>query len=312
MSKITVDAIYNKFRNSLSGKKFKAVKLAFTGVEEKDVYNITSPFLSHGKRIIAGRVEGRDTEYSHVMFFEEKRKKWSPIEKAPVLALQDPCVARINGELIVGGVEVFDHPTLKGCLWWRTVFFRGADIFSLQRFAVGPNGMKDIRLVERPNKKVGVFTRPQHPEGIVGSLGGRGKIGYIELKSIDELNPENLEKAQILDQIADENWLGANEIHILETGKLGVLAHVASYDANKDRHYYPAAFIFDPKTKETSEVKIIAERKMFIDGPSKKPDLDDVVFSGGLVQKENDMAQLYVGTGDAEAQMIEIPDPFIS
>ena len=311
MPKITVDAIYTKFRSNITDKKFNAIKLAFTGVEDKDVYNITAPFLSHGKKVIAGRVEGRDTEYSHVMFFEEKKGKWSPVDEAPVLALQDPCVARINNEIIIGGVEVFDHPTLEGCLWWRTVFFRGKDILSLQRFAVGPNGMKDIRLVERQNKKVGVFTRPQHPEGIVGSLGGRGKIGYVEVESLDEINPENLLKAQILDQISDENWLGANEIHILENGKLGVLAHVASYDANKDRHYYPAAFIFDPKTIAATEINIIVERKMFLDGPSKKPDLNDVVFSGGLVRKGYGMAELYVGTSDAEAQMIEIPDPFI-
>ena len=171
--------------------------------------------------------------------------------------------------------------------------------------------MKDLRLVELENKKIGVFTRPQHPEGKIGSLGGRGKIGYVELNSLDEINPENLMKAKILDQISDENWLGANEIHILGNGKLGVLAHVAMYDSKKDRHYYPAAFIFEPKTGVSSEIKIIAERKMFLDGPSKTPDLKDVVFSGGLIRKSNGKADLFVGTSDAEAQMIEIGDPFV-
>ncbi len=311
MLKITVDAIYAKFRDSICNKKFNAVKLAFTGVGDKDVYNITAPFLSNGNKIIAGRVEGRDTEYSHVMFFEEKNRVWAPVGKIPPLALQDPCMAKINNELILGGVEVFDHPILKGNLWWRTVFFRGKDIFNLQRFAVGPNGMKDIRLVQLENHKIGVFTRPQHPEGTIGSLGGRGKIGYVEIDSLDNITPENLMKATIIDQISDENWLGANEIHLLENGKLGVLAHVAMYDANKDRHYYPAAFTFNPKTKVPSEIKIIAERKMFLDGPSKTPDLKDVVFSGGLIRKSEGKADLFVGTSDAESQMIEIPDPFI-
>ena len=68
--------------------------------------------------------------------------------------------------------------------------------------------------------------------------------------------------------------------------------------------------IFDHETKTYSTVKIIAERIVFKDGPCKKPDLEDVVFSGGLIRKANGKAVLYVGTGDTEAQKIEINDPF--
>ena len=47
-------------------------KLSFSGVGDKDVYNITAPFEDEGQQVIAGRVEGRDTEYSKVVFFCSK------------------------------------------------------------------------------------------------------------------------------------------------------------------------------------------------------------------------------------------------
>ena len=43
-------------------------KITFSGVEDRDVYHITAPFMDEGEWVIAGRVEGRDTEYSVVEF----------------------------------------------------------------------------------------------------------------------------------------------------------------------------------------------------------------------------------------------------
>ena len=57
-------------------------------------------------------------------------------------------------------------------------------------------------------------------------------------------------------------------------------------------------------------MKIIAMRCNFQDGPSKRPDLEDVIFSGGLVRLEGGKARLYCGVSDAEGHMITIDDPF--
>lgn len=65
-------------------------KLTFTGVDHKDVYNITAPFQDEGEWVIAGRVESRDSEHSDVVFFVERDGKWVPREGAPTLELQDP------------------------------------------------------------------------------------------------------------------------------------------------------------------------------------------------------------------------------
>ena len=82
-------------------------------------------------------------------------------------------------------------------------------------------------------------------------------------------------------------------------------------EENNIRHYYPMAFAYDPALHKTTPIKLIATRAMFPDGPAKRPDLIDVLFSGGLVRHRNGRATLYTGVSDAEAHCIEIPDPFM-
>ena len=101
-----------------------AEKLSFTGVGDKDVYNISAPFEDQGKLVIAGRVEARDSEHSEVHFFEEQNGVWSPIEGKPTYQLQDPFYTHIHGELVFGGVQIYPHPTVPNALMWRTVFYK--------------------------------------------------------------------------------------------------------------------------------------------------------------------------------------------
>ncbi|ANE46920.1 hypothetical protein SY83_12255 [Paenibacillus swuensis] len=280
-------------------------KIVFTEVEGKDVYNITAPFLDEGELVIAGRVEARDSEHSDIMFFIQRGGRWGVREGAPILHLQDPFYTRVAGELVLGGVEIYPHPEQRGALKWRTSFYRGATVASLKPFFKGPDGMKDIRPVELADGSIGVFTRPQ------GDKGGRGKIGYLRVASLDALTCEAIEAAPLLEgQFADGEWGGANEAHLLGNGLVGVLGHIACFDAQGDRHYYPMAFAFDPETERFSDMALIAVRAAFLPGPSKRPDLEDVVFSGGLVRNNDGTAVLYAGISDAEAQRIVIADPF--
>ena len=43
-------------------------RLKFTSVGDRDVYNITAPFDVDGEKVIAARVEKRDSEFSNIMF----------------------------------------------------------------------------------------------------------------------------------------------------------------------------------------------------------------------------------------------------
>jgi hypothetical protein len=199
----------------------KGEKLVFSGVGDRDVYNITAPFEDQGEMIIAGRVERRDSEISEVCFFRQEGDRWIAKENAKTFRLQDPFYTRVKGELVFGGVEVRTDPdNPEKITSWVTQFYRGKDIDSLENFATGPERMKDIRVVELPDGSIGVFTRPQ------GEIGGRGQIGFIRIQSLDELNVENILKAHIFkDQIVPEEWGGANEPHMLKNGLIGSRTH---------------------------------------------------------------------------------------
>lgn len=281
-------------------------KIIFSGIGDQDVYNITAPFEDEGELVIAGRVESRESEHSNVYFFVNREGQWIPRQGAPTFELQDPFFTIVKGELILGGVQIFPHPENVGALGWRTVFLRGKNISELKEFAKGPDGMKDIRLVQMQNGSIGVFTRPQ------GEKGGRGKIGFTRIEALEELTAKTIDEAPLLEgQFTPEEWGGANEIHLLKNGLLGVLGHVASFDEEENRHYYPMAFVFNPESKKHSDIELIAVRDNFLAGPAKRPDLVDVVFSGGLIRHKGGTATLYAGISDAEAQKLTIKDPYL-
>lgn len=287
------------------GKPLEAQKLRMTGVQGKDVYNIAGPIHDDGEWVIPGRVESRDSEISEIQFFVRRGEVWEPRIGAPVYALQDPFFTFIGGELVLGGVQTFPHPEREGHLGWRTVMMKGASIAELKPFFQGPDFMKDLRLVELADGGIGIFTRPQ------GAKGGRGQIGFARVDRLADLSIQVVDDAPVFDQFAIEEWGGANEIHRLAGGKLGVLGHIACFCDSGNRHYYPMVFAVDPQTGEYTPMEIIAERDDFEPGPSKRPDLVDVVFSGGLHRRPDGTADLYAGTSDAEAQVLRIPDPFL-
>jgi len=281
-------------------------KLVFEGVGENDVYNISAPFLLDGEDLIAGRVEARDSEHSQVIFFVQAGEKWVPKKGAPIFQLQDPFYTKIGGELVIGGVEIYPHPENHEALAWRTVFYKGQNLSSLEVFFKGPDGMKDLRLAQLKSGEIAILTRPQ------GEKGGRGKIGFTKVDSLDQLTLDVVNHAPLLEgQFIDEEWGGGNEIHLLNNGLLGILGHVACFDEQGDRHYYPMVFAIDPETGEFSDMELIATRSQFLPGASKRPDLIDVVFSGGLVRNRDKTAHLYAGISDAEAHCLTIPDPFL-
>ncbi len=299
-----VRELFSEFRRGNGNSKNSTGKLFFKNVNGKDVYNVIAPFTSANKTIIAGRVESRDQEYSNVVFFEETDGAWFPIADAPSYKLQDPFVTFIQSELIFGGVRVRE---VGGELEGTTVFYRGQDIFNLKKFFCGPAGMKDIRLCDLENGKIAVFTRPR------GKIGGLGTIGYAEVDQLEDLTIGVIEEADLLETMFHPmDWGGVNEAHLLANGEIGLLAHVACFendDKNRELHYYAASFIFDPVSRLFRDLKILASRDQFEDGPAKRTDLVDIVFSSGLVRVDG-MTTLYAGVSDAEAHWIDIDDPF--
>ena len=288
-------------------------KLRFLGVGGKDVYNITAPFTinfgSGEKTVIAGRVEEREAlANSQIMFFEEKEDAWIPVEGAPTFSLEDGFLTHIGDETIFGGVEVYPKPIKENPneVGYRTVFYRGHDLSSLEKFAVSPDGMKDIRLVALRNGRIGVFTRPQ------GGSNGRGKIGYVEIDHLGDLNdPHIIQNAKIIEnQFAPEEWGGVNDLHLLEDGKIGVIGHIAYQDEEGAKHYHAMSFVYDPETHSASPIKIIATRNNFLAGDEKRLGLADIVFPSSVLNDDGTWT-LYAGLSDVEAGKITCPNPFM-
>ncbi|MCD1024503.1 DUF1861 family protein [Enterococcus sp. SMC-9] len=280
----------------------KATVLTFKDVADKDVYNITAPFLLEGQVVLAGRVESRDDEHSEIVLFTEAEENtWVPIKESVRLSLQDPFFTEIDGDIILGGVEV--NFLSSGQAKWRTVFYRLETSQDAVQIFAGPWGMKDLRLKQLNDGKILVLTRPQ------GTKGGRGKIGAVIIDDLASLSVALIEDAPLLaNQFTDSQWGGANEIHQTKTSTW-VLGHIANFDEENNRHYYAMAFELDLANFAMKNAKIIAERKDFAAGPAKRPDLVDVVFSGGIVMKDQ-KAVIYAGISDAGAQKLEIENPF--
>ncbi len=278
-------------------------RLHFLGVPGNDVYNISRAFTWQGKEYIAGRVEPHDSEISSVRFF--KRVGIDLYEALPTALphLQDPCVAFIDGFLLVGGTEIY--PNEKGEIHqWRTVYYQGKSLDDLKPIIYAPMQMKDVRLVKCGGYYV--MSRPQ------GGTAKWGKIGFTTSPDLKGITAELIENAPIIHDLFDDvHWGGANQILCLKNGWIGVLGHVARMSEGQVRHYYGMTFALNPKTLEHTKMKIICERADFAPGAAKRPDLADVVFVGGLVRHDDKTATLYAGLSDAEAHYAELEDPFL-
>lgn len=151
-----------KFENDFSCTE--SAILRFYGVDGYDVYNCSIPFWWKGKRYIFGRVERRsEWMRSWVRLFEESGKdEWSLVPDSMIWQLEDPFVSKIHNQLVLGGTHV--KVKSEQLDTYYGYFYKGTDINDLYYFTTGPDYMKDIRLIELADSKIGVFSRPRNDE----------------------------------------------------------------------------------------------------------------------------------------------------
>ncbi|MFA5005888.1 MAG: DUF1861 family protein [Candidatus Izemoplasmatales bacterium] len=281
---------------------YETARLEFLGVDGFDVYNVSNEFSWKGRRLIAGRVERRESERSAVRFFEKVDLDCYRVLPGGIDDFQDPYATVLDGALLIGGTAI--HEDADGRIdTWNTAFYRGDDLSTLVRIADAPAKMKDVRVERRG--VLHVFTRPQ------GGIAGPGRIGYYACDDLSGVNPAAIASAPLLaTQFPEGCWGGVNQILPLEGGLLGIVGHIATMSEGDVRHYYGMTFVFDPATRRSTEVNILCERRDFTPGAAKRPDLVDVVFAGGLVRHGNGTATVYVGLSDAEAHAAIVDDPF--
>ncbi len=341
---VTVDELIANYELSDGPHLLQAAVYEFAGVGDKDVYNSSIfqarvyPGDEKETTIIAGRVEDRTSELSRVMFFQQGPDgKWYPIKGAPVFEnAQDPSVKKIGNTFVISMVKVEERgeKLSNGSprLVYFSEFFQCETLIGLdpaKRLAQGPLLMKDIRLEVLQDGRILIMTRPQ------GGKYGPGKIGYFivqDLKKFVELaeggKEESLlakmmEGGKVLEEMfADDQWGGANNIYLLENGNVGVLGHIARYNAEGNREYAPMTFEFDPDTGEFSSLKMIGrwedlEKLLDQDIPIKVPDpkkpLDLArVWFGTNVIVDKGRFFLFGGVRDTRTVVAEIVDPFTS
>lgn len=264
-----------------------------------NVYNITQPFQASGATFMAGRIQPEGMNYdSKIVIYVQDGNSWANF-RTPVYDLEDPFVTELDsGEIIFGGVEVIKNR--RGKLKdWRTVFYKGRSVETLEKIAVGPSMMKDIRLKELDDGRFGLFTRPQ------GEIGARGQIGFTIIDGLNDLTPANMIGAPLISlQFPPYEWGGVNQAEVIGGENLLAIGHRACWNET-GRHYYPWQFIIDSKTRECQDLGIMAERADFPPGSARAEDLVDVLFTGGM--RDN---KLYVGVSDIQAGVkeVEIPD----
>jgi len=275
-------------------------------VKDKTTYNPTIPFKDKGTTYMGVRVESLESELDSRTYFAHNLRdgSWEINDSLPSFPLQDPAYMKIGNELYIAGVKV--QNTTNGVLW-NQEFYRGDSIKNLEHFFSGPQGMKDIRLVDLKDR-IGVFTRPR------GKIGGLGKIGYLEIGRIDELqklSETDWYSAQLIDGLfEDSTWGGVNQALKLPDETIGVIGHKAhktEYNSVLKKYYYAISFIFNPVTKIVLDCRIIAKRKDFPNSPSKRtPELSDIIFPAGIDEKYI----LYCGLSDYCIGVKKIENPF--
>ncbi len=290
-------------------------KPTFLGVDGYDVYNSSIPFHWHGKRYIFGRVERRNEwTRSWVRLFEETAPdEWTVVHGSMIYQLEDPYVAIINNELVMGGTHArFNKGELDT---YYGYFYRGKDIHDLYYFTTGPDYMKDIRLVEMLDGRVGVFSRPRSEE-ILKKYGSESMVGFQIINSLDDLSSEIVSSAPLLSNMFDkEEWGGCNQAYCLDSGLIGMIGHKCykegSTKVDEQLVYLNVSWVLDPKNNKIVHEAIIATRKTYPDGPAKRPHLEDCAFTSGIVSRDDGFYDLYSGIGDTEVGRVKIADPFL-
>ena len=293
---------------------YESAKLTFHGVDGYDVYNVSLPFTWKGRSYIFGRVERR-TEWARSwtrLFTQTGTDDWTLVPGSMIYPLEDPYVARIGDELILGGTHVrYKQSKLDT---YYGYFYRGTEVDDLYYFTTGPDYMKDIRLVELADGRIGVFSRPRNEE-VRRHFGSESLIGFTVIAGLDDLTAEVIENAPYIpDLFGPDEWGGCNQAYLLESGNIGVIGHKSYREtdsAGRDTTVYlNTSFVLDVAEHRAVDQKIIGTRSCYPAGPAKKPDLTDCAFTSGIVLRSDGRVDLYSGIGDTEAGRIVIDNPF--
>lgn len=306
-----MDLVKSKTKFEQDFMSVDSVLLTFKGVDGYDVYNCSQPFNWEGQTYMFGRIEHREEcmrSWAR-LFTKTGPDEWTVVDNSMIYQLEDPYISIVDDNLILGGTSV--QVQKRELDKFFGYFYKGTDINNLYYFTTGPAMMKDIRVVQLADGRVGVFSRPRG-EDTMAEYGSESMIGFTIIDDIEDLSAETIEHADYLHGLfGPGEWGACNQAYLLPDGKLGVLGHVAYEDADRGQSVYMnMAFVLDPLTREITDYHLIGTRASYPDAPAKKLNLQDCTFSCGLVPRADGLVDLYGGVGDTHEGRVAIPYPF--
>ena len=152
--------------------------------------------------------------------------------------------------------------------------------------------MKDIRLVQLADGKIGLFSRP-------------GYVGYTVVNSLDEITSDLIKNAPPIDGFIGEGQNGSvNQAYLLDSGLVGIIGHLAYRAKTTKKQAFFCRFTpifprFSGPEEQRSfpDYKVIGTRPCYPDFPPKLPRLADCTFTSGIVMRDDGKVDLYGGMG---------------
>ena len=301
------------FEENKSSLVYESHLLTFKGVDGFDVYNCSVPFEWEGKTYMYGRVEKREQWANSVVRLFEKtgEDSYNAVYNHMIYPLEDPFISIVQGEFVLGGTHV--RKRVGNLDTYYGYFYRGKDINDLNYFTTGPDYMKDIRLVDLRDGRIGVFSRPRNDE-ITKKYGSGSMIGFTTIRSLDELTDDVIFNAEpVMGIFGKDEWGGCNQPILLENGNIGVIGHQSYNEQTENGNlsvYVNIAFELNPDKNECCGTRVIGTRSCYPDGPAKRPGLIDCTFTSGIVSRTDGKADLYGGMSDISEGRIVIDYPF--
>ena len=286
--------------------------IRFEGVGDYTVYNCSLPVEFNGETYMFGRVEKKEfwaNSYS-ALFKKDVDGVYRRVKDNLTWNLEDPFWAYVNGEYVLGGNIVYRDKKFN---YFRTMFFRSKDIFDWYHFACGPEMMKDIRLVQLPENKIGVFSRPRGQE-MMEKYGCESMVGFTVINDLNELTIETIESAPYIPNLFEANeWGGVNQAIYLGNNKIGLIGHQCYNHKPVEKEipcYLCTAYVYDMEKNWILEKKIIATRDSFPKSEPKIPQHFDCAFTTGIEFREDGKVNLYSGLSDFCQGVKVIENPF--
>ncbi|CCW68387.1 unnamed protein product [Phytomonas sp. Hart1] len=284
---------------------YESTLLTFKGVDGYDVYNCSVPFKINGKFHILGRIERRhEWVNSYVcLFLESGKDEYTLVPDSMMWQLEDPFVSKLQGEMVIGGTRVKKNQGKVSD--YATDFYRGVHN-DLVYFTSGPTKMKDVRLVELQDGRIGVFSHHKFTNTCL--------TGFTIVNNLDDLSAESIYSATPIDHSAfGDAWGGVNQAYLLTSGKIGCISHhgyLADGEEDIINVYCATSFVYEVTTNKVYSYKIIGTKQCYPYCPFKAPRLVDCAFASGIVMRDDGKCDLYCGLGDTCEGRLVIDYPF--